>query len=87
MIKPMKGIVVVRDEEVVEEKTASGIFIPKTVVSPFKTGQLVAVSNESTFLKQYDTAYYATHHGIKVTDKGEAFLLIPETDVFAVITD
>lgn len=69
-----------------EEKTSFGIIIPDShKVRPNK-GTVMAVAKESA-LKSGDVVLFGKTAGVEVEEKGEAYLLLREQDLFAVIKE
>jgi chaperonin GroES len=87
-IKPLGDRVVVRATEA-EEKTASGIIIPDTAKEKPQEGTIVAVGNgkkdEPMTVKEGDTVLYGKYAGTEITVDGTDYLIMRESDVFAII--
>jgi len=92
-IKPLADRVVVRPSKA-EEKTASGIIIPDTAKEKPMQGEIVAVgkgktTDEGKFvameLKVGDKILYGKYSGTEVTVDGEEYLIMRESDVYAII--
>ncbi len=92
-IKPLADRVVVKPSEA-EEKTASGIIIPDTAKEKPMQGEIVAAgkgrtTDEGKFiameLKVGDKVLYGKYSGTEVTIDGQDYLIMRESDVYAII--
>ncbi len=92
-IKPLADRVVVKPAPA-EEKTASGIIIPDTAKEKPMMGEIVAAgkgktSDDGKFvtmeLKVGDKVLYGKYSGTEVTIEGEDYLIMRESDVYAII--
>ena len=92
-IKPLADRVVVKPSEA-EEKTASGIIIPDTAKEKPMQGEIVAagkgrLTDEGKFiameLKVGDKVLYGKYSGTEVTIDGQDYLIMRESDVYAII--
>jgi chaperonin GroES len=72
-----------------EEKTASGIIIPDTAKEKPQRGKVVAVGtgkkDEPMTVKVGDTVLYGKYAGTEITIDGKEYLIMRESDIFAVI--
>ena len=73
-----------------EEKTASGIIIPDTAKEKPQRGTVVSISEldekgNKPAVKAGDTVLYGKYAGTEVTVEGKDYLIMSETDIFAVI--
>ncbi len=72
-----------------EEKTASGIIIPDTAKEKPMRGEVVAVGNgkkdEPMTVKTGDTVLYGKYAGTEITIEGTEYLIMRESDIFAII--
>ncbi len=94
MLKPLSNFVVV-EPVVVEEKTASGIFLPDTASKEKpQQGKVIAVGEgkytENGILikpavKAGDEVLFAKYSGNEVKYEGKTYLIISERDLYAVI--
>ncbi|MGI4022031.1 MAG: co-chaperone GroES [Janthinobacterium lividum] len=91
-IKPIAGTAnrVVVEAAAAEEKTASGLFIPDTAKEKPQKGTVVAVSEEDEkgkkpVVKVGDTVLYGKYAGTEITDNGKEYLIMRESDVYAVL--
>ena len=87
-IKPLADRVVVEAAEA-EEKTASGIIIPDTAKEKPQKGIVIAVGtgkvDEPLTVKAGDTILYGKYAGTEVTIDGKEYLIMRESDIFAII--
>ena len=87
-IKPLADRVVVEAAEA-EEKTASGIIIPDTAKEKPQKGIVIAVGtgkkDEPLTVKEGDTVLYGKYAGTEVTFDGKDFLIMRESDIFAIV--
>ncbi|MBI5402703.1 MAG: co-chaperone GroES [Ignavibacteriae bacterium] len=92
-IKPLADRIVVKSAPA-EEKTASGIIIPDSAKEKPMQGEIVAVgagrvSDSGTLvkleLKVGDKVLYGKYSGTEVTIDGEEYLIMRESDVYAII--
>jgi len=87
-IKPLADRVVVKAAPA-EEKTASGIIIPDTAKEKPQRGTIVAVGpgkkDEPMNVKVGDTVLYGKYAGTEININGEDYLIMRESDIFAVI--
>lgn len=72
-----------------EEKTSSGIIIPDTAKEKPQRGKIVAVGtgkkDEPMTVKVGDTVLYGKYSGTEVQIEGKDYLIMRESDIFAVI--
>ena len=87
-IKPLADRVLV-EPAAAEEKTASGIIIPDTAQEKPQRGKVVAVGNgkpdEPLTVKVGDQILYGKYSGTEIAVDGQDFLIMRESDIFAVI--
>ncbi|WP_026998862.1 co-chaperone GroES [Eisenibacter elegans] len=87
-IKPLADRVVVEPAPA-EEKTASGIIIPDTAKEKPQRGTVVAVGagkkDEPVTVKVGDTVLYGKYSGTELNIDGKEYLIMRESDIFAVI--
>ena len=87
-IKPLADRVLV-EPAAAEEKTASGIIIPDTAKEKPQKGQVVAVGtgkkDEPLTVKVGDTVLYGKYAGTEISVDGQDYLIMRESDIFAVI--
>jgi chaperonin GroES len=92
-IKPLADRILVKPNEA-EEKTASGIIIPDTAKEKPMQGEVVAVgqgkvTDAGNFVKLEvkvgDKILYGKYSGTEVTIDGVEYLIMRESDVYAII--
>nr|WP_317130553.1 co-chaperone GroES [Pedobacter cryophilus] len=87
-IKPIADRVVI-EAAPAEEKTASGIYIPDTAKEKPQSGVVVAVGNgkvdEPMTVKVGDQVLYGKYSGTEITYEGKEYLIMKESDIYAVI--
>jgi chaperonin GroES len=87
-IKPLADRVLV-EPAAAEAKTASGIIIPDTAKEKPQKGQIIAVGSgkkdEPLTVKVGDTVLYGKYSGTEITIEGKEYLIMRESDIFAVI--
>ena len=87
-VKPLADRVLV-EPSAAEEKTAGGIFIPDTAKEKPQRGIIVAVGNgkvdEPMTVKVGDTVLYGKYAGTELAHEGKDYLIMKESDIFAII--
>jgi chaperonin GroES len=87
-IKPLADRVLV-EPAAAEEKTASGIIIPDTAKEKPQRGQIIAIGSgkkdEPLTVKVGDTVLYGKYSGTEITVDGKDYLIMRESDIFAVL--
>lgn len=87
-IKPLADRVVIRPAAA-EETTKGGIIIPDSAKEKPQKGKVVAVGNgkkdEPLTLKVGDEVLYGKYAGTELTIEGEDYLIMRESDIFAVV--
>lgn len=87
-IKPIADRVVV-EAAPAEEKTAGGIIIPDTAKEKPQKGTIVAVGigkkDEPMTVKVGDQVLYGKYAGTEITVDGKEYLIMRESDVYAVV--
>jgi chaperonin GroES len=87
-IKPLADRVIV-EVSPAEEKTASGLIIPDTAKEKPQKGKVVAVGSgkkdEPITVKVGDTVLYGKYAGTEISVDGKEYLIMRESDIFAVI--
>ncbi len=72
-----------------EEKTSSGLYIPDTAKEKPQQGTVVAVGtgkkDEPLTVKVGDVVLYGKYAGTEITVDGKEFLIMKESDIFAII--
>ncbi|MCH8903919.1 MAG: co-chaperone GroES [Bacteroidetes bacterium] len=87
-IKPLADRVLVEAAEA-EEKTSGGIIIPDTAKEKPQKGKVIAVGtgkpDEPITVKVGDSILYGKYSGTEITIDGNDYLIMRESDIFAVI--
>jgi chaperonin GroES len=87
-LKPLADRVIV-EVAPAEEKTASGLIIPDTAKEKPQKGKVVAVGtgkkDEPMTVKVGDQILYGKYSGTEITVEGKEYLIMRESDIFAVI--
>jgi len=91
-IKPIAGTQnrVVIEPAAAEEKTASGIIIPDTAKEKPQQGKVISISDvddkgNKPSVKVGDKVLYGKYAGTEITVGGQEYLIMRESDIFAVI--
>lgn len=94
-VKPLADRVVVKPLEAVETKKG-GIIIPDTAKEKPMEGEIIEVgpgrkTEEGTVVpaevKKGDRVLYGKYSGTEVSIEGEEYLIMRESDIFAIITN
>ena len=87
-VKPLADRVLV-EPAAAEEKTAGGIIIPDTAKETPQKGKIVAVGNgkpdEPMTVKEGDTVLYGKFAGTEINIEGKDYLIMRESDLFAIV--
>ena len=87
-ITPLHDRVIVKPAAA-EEKTAGGIIIPDTAKEKPMRGEVMAVGtgkkDEPMTVKAGDTVLYGKYAGTEITIEGTEYLIMRESDIFAII--
>jgi chaperonin GroES len=92
-IKPLHDRILVKPSEA-EEKTASGIIIPDTAKEKPMKGEIIAIgkgkqTEEGKLIplevKVGDKVLYGKYSGTEITIEGDEYLIMRESDVYAII--
>jgi chaperonin GroES len=87
-LKPLADRVIV-EVAPAEEKTKSGIIIPDTAKEKPQKGKVVAVGtgkkDEPMTVKAGDTVLYGKYSGTEITVEGKEYLIMRESDIFAIV--
>ena len=87
-IKPLADRVLVQAGEA-EETTASGIIIPDTAKEKPQKGTVIAIGtgkkDEPLTVKEGDTVLYGKYSGTEIAIDGNDYLIMRESDIFAVV--
>ncbi len=87
-IKPLADRVLV-EAAPAEEKTSSGLFIPDTAKEKPQRGVVMAIGtgkkDEPITVKVGDQVLYGKYAGTEITVEGKEYLIMRESDIFAVV--
>ena len=87
-IKPLSDRVLIQPNPA-EEKTAAGLIIPDTAKEKPLAGKVVAVGPGTSEVKMEvkvgDQVLYGKYAGTEVTVEGETYLIMRQSDIFALI--
>ena len=87
-IKPLSDRVLIQLNPA-EEKTAAGLIIPDTAKEKPLAGKVVAVGPGTSEVKMEvkvgDQVLYGKYAGTEVTVEGETYLIMRQSDIFAII--
>ena len=87
-IKPLSDGVLIPPNPA-EEKTAAGLIIPDTAKEKPLAGKVVAVGPGTSEVKMEvkvgDQVLYGKYAGTEVTVEGETYLIMRQSDIFAII--
>ena len=87
-IKPLSDRVLIQTNPA-EEKTAAGLIIPDTAKEKPLAGKVVAVGPGTSEVKMEvkvgDQVLYGKYAGTEVTVEGETYLIMRQSDIFAII--
>ncbi len=87
-IQPLADRVIV-ESAAAEEKTAGGIIIPDTAKEKPQRGKILAVGagkkDEPMTVKVGDIVLYGKYAGTEVQVEGKDYLIMRESDIFAII--
>lgn len=91
-IKPIAGSQnrVIVEPAPAEEKTASGIIIPDSAKEKPQRGTVISTSEtddkgNKPAVKAGDTVLYGKYSGTEITVEGKEYLIMRESDIFAVL--
>ena len=83
-IKPINDNLLLKVDEVKEDKTSGGIIIPDTAKEKSQEGEVVAIPADSDLgVSVGDRVVYKSFSETEITFEGEKYLLIPSDDVLA----
>ncbi len=87
-IKPLADRVLI-EPHAAEEKTAGGIIIPDTAKEKSKRGTVIATGSEKlTFsVKEGATVLFGAYSGNEIVIDGKTYLIMKESDIYAVIEE
>lgn len=87
-VKPLADRVLI-EPALAEEKTASGIIIPDTAKEKPQKGSVIAVGpgkvDEPMTVKVGDNVLYGKYSGTELTIDGKEYLIMRESDIYAII--
>ncbi|MBQ4279255.1 MAG: co-chaperone GroES [Rikenellaceae bacterium] len=87
-VKPLSDRVLIEPNPA-EEKTASGLYIPDTAKEKPLAGTVVAVGPGTSEVKMEvkvgDKVLYGKYAGTEITVDGKDYLIMRQSDVFAII--
>ena len=87
-IKPLSDRVLIQPNPA-EEKTAAGLIIPDPAKEKPLAGKVVAVGPGTSEVKMEvkvgDQVLYGKYAGTEVTVEGETYLIMRQSDIFAII--
>jgi chaperonin GroES len=87
-LQPLEDRVLVKPAAA-EEKTISGIIIPDTAKEKPQKGSVIAVGkgkkDEPMTVKNGDMVLYGKYSGTEITIDGEEYLIMRESDIYAII--
>lgn len=87
-IKPLSDRVLIQPNPA-EEKTAAGLIIPDTAKEKPLAGKVIAVGPGTSEIKMEvkvgDEVLYGKYAGTEVTVEGETYLIMRQSDLFAII--
>ncbi len=87
-VKPLHDRILV-EPAAAETKTASGLFIPDTAKEKPQRGTVIAVGSgkkdEPITVKVGDTVLYGKYSGTELQVDGKDYLIMRESDIFAIV--
>ena len=87
-LKPLADRVLVKPADA-EEKTKGGLIIPDTAKEKPMKGKVIAVGNgkkdEPMTVKSGDVVLYGKYAGTEITIDGDEYLIMRESDIFAIV--
>lgn len=87
-VKPLADRVIIEPAKQ-EEKTAGGIIIPDTAQEKPQKGIVLAVGkgkkDEPMTVKVGDTVIYGKYSGTELSFEGKEYLIMKESDIYAII--
>ncbi|MFN8285829.1 MAG: co-chaperone GroES [Chitinophagales bacterium] len=87
-LTPLADRVLVKPAEA-ETKTAGGIIIPDSAKEKPQRGTVIAVGpgkkDEPTTVKKGDTVLYGKYSGTEIQVDGVDYLIMKESDIFAIV--
>lgn len=87
-IRPLSDRVLVKPAEA-EEKTSTGIIIPDTAKEKPMEGEVIAIGQgkkeEPMTVKVGDKVLYGKYSGTEININGHKYLIMRESDIYAII--
>ncbi|MFA6924273.1 MAG: co-chaperone GroES [Bacteroidales bacterium] len=87
-VKPLADRVLIEPASA-EEKTAGGIIIPDTAKEKPQKGKVIAIGNgkkdEPITVKVGNSVLYGKYSGTEITIEGKEYLIMRESDIYAII--
>jgi len=83
-IQPINNNLLIKLDEVKEDKTSGGIIIPDTAKERPQEGEVAAVPVDSdSGLSVGDKVIYKSFSGTEITFEGKKYLIVPSDDILA----
>ncbi|MFO8163085.1 MAG: co-chaperone GroES [Thermodesulfobacteriota bacterium] len=83
-IQPINNNVLIKLDEVKEDKTSGGIIIPDTAKEKSQEGEIVAVPPDSDIgISVGDRVIYKSFSGTEITFEGDKYLIVLADDILA----
>jgi chaperonin GroES len=83
-IQPINNNLLIKLDEVKEDKTSGGIIIPDTAKEKSQEGEVIAIPADSdSGLSVGDRVIYKSFSGTEITFEGEKYLIVPSDDILA----
>jgi len=83
-IQPINNNLLIKLDEVKEDKTSGGIIIPDTAKEKSQEGEVIALSPDSDIgVSVGDRVMYKSFSGTEITFEGEKYLIVPSDDILA----
>jgi chaperonin GroES len=83
-IQPINNNLLIKLDEVKEDKTSGGIIIPDTAKEKSQEGEVIAIPADSDIgLSVGDRVIYKSFSGTEITFEGEKYLIVPSDDILA----
>jgi len=83
-IQPINNNLLIKLDEVKEDKTSGGIIIPDTAKEKPSEGEVLALPPDSDIsVSVGDRVIYKSFSGTEIAFEGEKYLLVPSDDILA----
>ena len=83
-IQPINNNLLIKLDEVKEDKTSGGIIIPDTAKERSQEGEVIALPPDSDIgVSVGDRVMYKSFSGTEITFEGEKYLIVPSDDILA----